>query len=170
MKDFRMLFTTFIFIGIMLFIPKKLFAQHGPSYNMEFVRAIQFKSEDRNHILVVFKVIPTIKKFKLILSMKVTYEIGQGEKSVNVQKQTKDNIRIVIYGKDLAEKNKKLYALIKDQIQLETDEDVRLITFDFYDITTELINKMSITYGLWESNNPDIRNEARYNFTVEQVD
>ena len=102
--------------------------------------------------------------------MKVTYEIGQQEKVVDVQKQVEDNIRIGIYGSDIAEKNIKLYDLIKANVQLDKDEDVYFITFDFYDITTEHIDNMSILYGLWESNNQNIRNEKKYNFKVEQID
>jgi len=137
---------------------------------MDFVRAVQFNSGERNHILTIFKVTPTIKRFKLILSMKVTYEIGREENVVDVQKQKEDNIQIVIYGNDIAEKNQKLYDLIKDKVQLDKTKDVYLITFDFYDITTEHIDNMSIMYGLWESNNPNIRNEIKYDFKVEQID
>jgi hypothetical protein len=137
---------------------------------MEFIRAVQFNSDEHNHILTIFKVTPTIKKFKLILSMKVTYEIAQKEISVDVQKQAEDNIRIVIYGKDVKEKNQMVYDLIRDKIQLDNNEDLYLVTFDFYDITREKIDNMSITYGLWESNNMNIRNEKRYDFNVEKIE
>lgn len=170
MKDYRIIFATLILSGIMLWTPEKIFARKKTSYNMEFVHSVQLKSENRNHILVVFKVIPTIKKFKLILSMKVAYEIGQGEQVIDIQKQNENNIRITIYGNTIAERNKKLYELIKDKIQLNTDKDIRFIVFDFFDITAEPVDKMSITYGLWESNNPDVRNESTYNFDVEQID
>ncbi len=136
---------------------------------MEFVRAMQLMSEGSNHILTVFKVTPTIRRFRLIMSIRVTYEIGHGEKVVDVMKQKEDNIRFTVYGKDIAEKNRQLYELTKDKARLDTDENLYLLAFDFYDITTEDIDKMSITYGLWESNHPDTRNETRYDFSVDQM-
>ena len=157
------------FVGILLFGSSCLFAQENSSHTMNFVRAVQFESEGRNHILVVFKVVPIISNFKLILSMRVAYSIGHGEKVVDIQKQKEDNIRIVVYGKDIEKRNEKLYNLIKDRVHVENAENVRFITFDFYDVTEEKIDRMKITYGLWESGNSNIRNEQEYNFTVDQI-
>ncbi|MCX6246623.1 MAG: hypothetical protein NTW10_02715 [Bacteroidetes bacterium] len=84
MRNYGKLIWTIFFVGMIVFVPKTQFAQKKASYNMDFLRAVQFKTGERNHILTIFKVTPTIKKFKLILSMKVTYEIGQQEKVEDV--------------------------------------------------------------------------------------
>lgn len=170
MRLLNKIFWILILFWFIIFIPKALFAQKKSSYNIEFVHAVQYGSDDNNHILTVFKVTPTIKKFKLILSMKVTYEIGKEEKIVDIQKQQENNIRISIYGKTLPEKNPKLYEMIKGKINLETKEDISFIIFDFFNVTIEQIDKMSITYGLWESNNQNVRNEKRFDFNVEQIE
>lgn len=167
MRYYTGLFRILAFVSLLTITAKDNFAQEKSSYDMKFVHAMQFDKHDDNHILTVFEVTPTVNDFKLILSMRVIYEIGQGEKIVDVQKQKEDNIRIVIYGKTLPEKNPTLYNQIKDKINL--DDEVRLITFDFYDITTEPVDRMSITYGLWESHDSDIRTEKRYDFNVEQM-
>lgn len=170
MKCYKPLFRVIILIGIFLLVSETNFGEKKSSYKMEFIRAVQFNTDVHNHILAIFKVTPTIKRFKFILSMKVTYGIGQGEIIVDVQKQKEDNIRIGVYGNDVKEKNQMVYDLIKDKIQLDNNEDFYLITFDFYDITREKIDNMSIIYGLWESNNTNIRNEQRYDFKVEKID
>ena len=85
MKISRPLVRMLFFVGILLFGSSCLFAQENSSHTMNFVRAVQFESEGRNHILVVFKVVPIISNFKLILSMRVAYSIGHGEKVVDIQ-------------------------------------------------------------------------------------
>jgi hypothetical protein len=105
----------------------------------------------------------------MIMSMRVTYEIGQGAKVIDVQKQKEDNIRITIYGKELAQKNPKLYDMVKDNLNLKTEEDVRLIVFDFYNITKEQVGNMTMIYGLWEDKNEDIRNETTFTFKVDNI-
>lgn len=101
--------------------------------------------------------------------MRVTYEIGQGAKIIDVQKQKEDNIRITIYGKDLAQKNSKLYDIVKDRLNLNTEEDVRLIVFDFYNITKAQVDNMTMIYGLWEGKNEDVRNEKTFTFKVDSI-
>ncbi|MEI7978109.1 MAG: hypothetical protein WCI53_04630 [Bacteroidota bacterium] len=145
-------------------------AQQNSTYNIDFVKSVQYTSDSINHILAILKVTPTVKDFKMILSMRVTYEIGQGEKVVNLQIQSEHNIIISIYGKDLQQKNIKLYNLIKDSVNLNTSEDTHLIVFDFHDITKTQIDNMTIKYGLWEGINEDIRNEKTFNFKVNKID
>lgn len=155
----------FLFVSA-LFISSHHSAQVS-TYNLEFIRALQTTTSNANHILAIFKVTPTVPDFKLVLSMRVIYGIGQGEKTVNIQKQKEDNIRISIYGSDVAEKHKRIYELIKDKVNMSAEKDIRLLVFDFYNITKEKIDTMTITYGLWESNNTDIRNEKKFDFKVE---
>ncbi len=150
-----------------LLVPKSSFAQEQASYSMDFLRAVQITKEDKNYIIVVFRVTPTIEDFKLIMSMRVFYELGNGEKMIDVQKQKEDNIKIQIFGKDIESKNKAMYNLIKSRLSGEILEKESLIVFQFSDVTKEKVEKMSMTYGLWETKDSNIRHEKRYDFNVE---
>ena len=100
--------------------------------------------------------------------MKVTYAIQNSKDTINVLKQNEDNIQIHIYSKDSININhKNIFDFIKGKVNLNTKDDLRFIVFRFYNVTQEYVNKMSITYGLWESNNSNIRNECKYEFGVE---
>jgi len=87
---------------------------------MEFVRSAQFSTEKGNQIITVFKVTPTIKDFKLILSMKITFDIGAGEETIIIDEQNKigKKIQILVFDNKIEKMNKQLYDLLKDSIQL----------------------------------------------------
>jgi len=159
-----------LMVGMITVLPLRNYAQESSTYKMKFVRACQDSSDKGNYIMAVFSVLPTIKDFKLILSMKVTYALGHEKENVRVLKQNEDNIKIVIYGNSVKEKNTLIYDFIKDSVQLEAQEDLRLIVLYFGNVTKEKVDEMSITYGLWESDNPDVRHENKYDFKVENVD
>ncbi len=169
MKQIKNIFSVLSLI-LSLTSPAVMSSQQTPTYKIDFVRSAQFTSGDQNHILVILAVTPTVKNFKMILSMRVTYEIGQGTKVIDVLKQKEKNIRITIYGKDIPEKDQKIFNLIKDRINMNAAEDMSLIVFDFYNITKEKVDSMSIIYGLWEGKNEDIRNEKTFTFKVDNID
>ena len=156
-----------LIVGLTI-LSKYCIGQNSSSYKMDFVRACIDSSNNKKTITAVFSIRPTVKKFKLILSMKVTYAIQNGKDTINVLKQNEDNIRIIIYGKDSTNvTHKTFYDFIKGKVNLNTKDDLRFIVFRFNNVTHEYVNKMSITYGLWESNNSDVRNESKYEFDVE---
>ena len=161
--------TSFVLLLGLISFPSLIFAQLEPTYKMEFVKSVQIQSPDKNNILAFFKVTPLIKDFKFVLSMRVTYEIGQGAKTINVQKQKEDKIRFTVYGKDMPQKYPKTYDLIKDKLRLDSLEDPYILKFDFFNITKTQIDTMTILYGLWEGEKMDIRNEKTFNFKVEQI-
>ncbi len=143
------------------------YAQKPSSYKMDFIRACTDSSEKENYIIAVFKVLPIINDFKLILSMRVIYAFGHRKENIVVLKENEDSIKIIIYGKSVEEKSKWMYNFIKDKVDLKTEQDLRLIVFYFKNLTNKKVDEMSITYGLWESNNDKIRNENKYDFKVE---
>jgi hypothetical protein len=156
-----------LLVGLTI-LSKYCIGQQSSSYKMDFVRACIDSSNGKKVITAVFSVRPTVKKFKLILSMKVTYAIQNGKDTINVLKQNDDNIQISIYGKDSTNiTHKTFYDFIKGKVNLNTKDDLRFIVFRFNNVTQDYINKMSITYGLWESNNSNERNETKYEFGVE---
>ena len=122
----KQLKNTFRILALVTFIalPAVIWSQEPLTYKMDLVRAVQFTSENQHHILTILKVTPTVKDFKMIMSMRVTYEIGQGSKVIDVQKQKEDKISIAIYGTDMAQKNSKLFELVQDRLNLNTQEDV----------------------------------------------
>ncbi len=171
MNFYKQNIAIFFFTALVTLIPKIDFAQNPTTYKMDFIRACSDSSKKGRNIMTVFKVTPTIKDFKLILSMRVFYELANGKEILSVIKQNEDNIKIIIFGKNIKEKNKFVYEFIKDKVEIEKEnEDVYFIALVFYNLTKEDVEKMSITYGLWESDNPDVRNENKYNFIVEKVD
>lgn len=104
------------------------------------------------------------------MSMKVTYGIGKDSITIDVQKQKEDNIQFIIYGKDITEKNPKLFNIIKDDLKLSLTDDEYIIVFNFFNVTTTHIDSMSIKYGLWEGKKQDIRNEQTFSFKVNQLE
>lgn len=160
----------FVIISLIAFLPKKDFAQEPTTYKMDFVRACSDSSKNGKNILTLFKVTPIVKDFKLVLSMRVFYQLEKEKEILSFLKPNEDNIGIVVYGRNVQEKNKFVYDFIKDRIDLEKENDeVYFIAFIFHNITKEIVEKMSITYGLWESDNLNVRHEKRYDFMVEQV-
>ncbi len=100
--------------------------------------------------------------------MRVTYALQNGKDTVNVLKENEDHIQMAIYGKDSTNiRHKAFYDFIKGKVDLNTKNDLQFIVFRFNNVTQEFIHKMSITYGLWESNNSNIRNERKFEFDVE---
>ena len=85
-----------VIVGLTI-LSKYCIGQNSSSYKMDFVRACVDSSKKNKLITAVFSVRPTVRKFKLILSMKVTYAIQNGKDTINVLKQNEDNIQIVVH-------------------------------------------------------------------------
>ncbi|PBQ30635.1 hypothetical protein CNR22_02220 [Sphingobacteriaceae bacterium] len=144
-------------------------SQKDSSYSMELIRAVQFNSGGQHRILTFLKVTPTVPDFKLILSMKLSYEVGQGMKVIDLQKQQANQIRLTVYGNTMVEKYKPMYELIKEKVDFTKDQNIRIILFDFTDISKSPIDNMTMIYGLWEGKNEDIRNETKFTVNVEPI-
>ena len=74
-------------------------AQDSSTYKLEFVRAGWFVKDSHNMVVVVLKVTPTSPDFKPVLSFKLSYDIGDGERSMAVSDNP--DIRITVYGNDV---------------------------------------------------------------------
>src|SRR5690606_13557794 len=87
----RILIYTFqlLTLAILIVLSPAVWSQQNSTYKMDLVRSVQFTSDHQNHLLAILKVTPTVKDFKMILSMRVTYEIGQGTKTIDLQRQKK---------------------------------------------------------------------------------
>ena len=139
-----------------------------PSYTMKFIRAVHPDSADKHSVLVLLQITPTHPKdFKLILSMRVTYRVGdEALQMVDVGRQLEPKIRIAIYGGNVREQSAFVYSLLKDRIDFASAADSKILAFYFTNISEDPVSSMYMRYGLWESNNPNIRLEKDFEFSV----
>ena len=165
-KQFLILLSTFLLIN------SKTIAQTNINrkFNLTFIKAFYNDTVNKKDLMVVFAVTPIkMKDFPPVLSMKLTYKIGDTgvEQIANLQKPQGQFIQTTIYGKDVNEKNPRIYNFIHEKFDLLKLEDIMIIEFNFKDITDKKISTMSIKYGLWEKRNNDERMEETFNFKVE---
>jgi hypothetical protein len=144
-----------------------LAAQDSSTYKLDFVRAGWFVKDSHNMVVVVLKVTPTSPDFVPVLSFKISYDIGDGERSMAVSDNP--DIRITVYGNDVETKSKVIHRFVKDHVDLENEKDILLLRFDFRDLTPERVQDMWFKYGLWEGENNEIRHEKEFRFPVEDM-
>lgn len=137
--------------------------QESSSYKMTLEKVIDYKK--KNKVSVILKVSPTIEDFKLIVSTKVEYSFGRKKLKTNIQKDP--NVHITVYGDSFLMKNAKLFKPIKKD--LEVDKDEFLLVFTFSNIKGKHLAEGHLKYGLWESNNSDIRNEQTFIFGEDKI-
>jgi len=118
-------------------------------------------------VVVVLKVTPTSLDFVPVLSFKLSYDIGDGERSMAVSDNP--DIRITVYGNDVETKSKVIHRFVKDRVDLENEKDILLLRFDFRDLTPDRVQHMWFKYGLWEGENDEIRHEKEFRFAVDDL-
>lgn len=143
-------------------------AQDSSTYKLEFVRAGWFVKDSHNMVVVVLKVTPTSPDFKPVLSFKLSYDIGDGERSMAVSDNP--DIRITVYGNDVESKSKVIHRFVKDRVDLENEKDILLLRFDFRDLTPDRVTDMWFKYGLWEGEHDEIRHEKEFRFAVDDLE
>ncbi|MBP8823719.1 MAG: hypothetical protein KBH07_08755 [Flavobacteriales bacterium] len=134
---------------------------------MEFVRAGQVKLADHSLVTVILKVMPLTDDFKLVLSMRVGYDMGNGAAEVDVEKG--NNIRFTVYDTALHEMSKKLRQFIAARTELKSKKNFFLLRMDFRVPRDERVERMKLQYGLWEGKNDEIRHEQMFDFVVEDA-
>ncbi len=117
--------------------------------------------------MAIFKVTPHVEDFRLVVSMKVTYDMGHGEMVVDIMKGQK--VRITVYGKSVREKDPNLYAFIKDSVDVDSEGPMHLLRFDFLDPPEGKVERMKVKYGLWEGAHDSVRHESEFDFVVEPL-
>ena len=155
------------FITLFLMISASASAQTSPTYDLNFLRAKFTGKKHSKNVLAVFQVISKDdNNFPPVLSMKLTYSVGTGEEqSFDIQKSNA-RIRITIWGKNIEEKDPAIHNFIKDKL-LQTDKQYLILAFYVDDVSKSDFDQMTMTYGLWEKNNMDLRIEKKFQFTVE---
>ncbi len=143
-------------------------AQDSTTYKLDFVRAGWFVKDSHNMVVVVLKVTPTSPDFVPVLSFKISYDIGDGERSMAVSDSP--DIRITVYGNDVESKSKVIHRFVKDRVDLENEKDILLLRFDFRDLTPDRVTDMWFKYGLWDGENNEIRHEKEFRFAVDDLE
>lgn len=162
MKHHYALFIVFLFI-----IPKYNFAQQKATYNIEFVKA-KWLGPPSNDILVVFQVTPIdMKDWLPIFSEKITYSIDNGKDTTLRILNKASNISAELSDTNVKYRNNQTYEMVKDNLFHFSGIDILFITFNFHDRVAIKPKKMSVTYGMWEKNNQNVRVEKKYDFNVE---
>ncbi len=169
LKRNHVLKALFLITTVVLFGCVTPYVPTTPGYNLNLIGAVTTDSTDQNDVLAVFAVTPINEEdFRPVLSMKITYKVdGEEEKVVDLQRQTEKKVRVIIYGKNVQEKDPMIYQLVKDKVDLAGKKDLFLLAFSFNDISKNKVNKMNIRYGLWEKRNNSIRFEQDFNVDVQ---
>ena len=154
-----------LFAAVLSSLPT--FAQDTTTYKLDFVRAGWFVKDSHSMVVVVLKVTPTSLDFVPVLSFKLSYDIGDGERSMAVSDNP--DIRITVYGNDVETKSKVIHRFVKDRVDLENEKDILLLRFDFRDLTPDRVQHMWFKYGLWEGENDEIRHEKEFRFAVDDL-
>lgn len=163
MKHIKILTTIFTLLFTMTYTINSTMAQESSSYTMNLVKVIDHKK--KNSVSVILKVSPTIEDFKLIVSGKIEYAFGRKKIKSNLQKDP--NTQITVYGSDFYTKAPKLFKPIKGDIEMKENEI--LLVFTFSNIKGKNLAEGYLKYGLWESNNPDIRHEQIFEFDENEI-
>ena len=154
--------------GIVRFKPGKCFSDK-PSYSLRFLKAVLTGSSDKKDVMLLFYATPNNDKmdWSPVLSMKITYSLNKGpEKTIDVLKK-ENNATITVYDGSLTEKKPELYEMIKEKLRYIRSDDFLILAFNLRDISSETIEQMTFTYGLWEKNDQDMRVERKYQFGVD---
>ena len=152
-----------------ILLTQGLYGQNSPTYELNFVKAKFTSTKGKKDVVAVFQILPKDdKNFPPILSMGLTYSIGEDgpEKRIDIMK-SENQARITIHDHNIKQRDSALYDFIKDNL-LENDDRYLILAIYLDNISKKDFNKMTITYGLWEKNNPSVREEKRFEFTVEE--
>ena len=146
-----------------------IYGQVSPTYELNFVKAKFTSQRGNKDIVAIFQVLTKDEKdFPPILSMGLTYSIGENgpEKRIDILK-SEGQARITIHGSNIKEKDPSLYDFIKDNL-IETVDRYLILAIYLDNVSKKDFKKMTITYGLWEKNNPSVREEKKFEFSVEE--
>lgn len=163
MIHLKLIFIASIILLTLTFSNHYALGQENSSYEMSLIKVID--KEVEKEVVVILKVSPTIENFKLIVSGRIEYTFGRKTIQSNIQKDP--NTQIVVYGQDIPTKAPELYNLIKEGLKI--GEDDFLLVFNFSNIKGKDLAEGSFKYGLWESNNSEIRNEQTFIFGENEI-
>jgi len=164
-------------MSVLLLAVQTIYAQDDPTYNIKFVKAIWVAGSIRvdpwsnsladSNIIAVFELTPTdMKDWSPVFSEKLAYSFDD-KKEIKALLLHQKTISVVFYGKNVKEKDQRIYEMVKDDIANYKGDEMLFIAFNFRNPCFRKPNKMSMTYGMWQKNNTDVRIEKKYDFKVE---
>lgn len=156
-------------ILIVLFFSTFLYAQNteSQSYDLDFLAAKYVDSLKPKQIILIFKYQPKPgKKFEPVISMRITYKLGDENKEKTEIFDKNGKFSIVAYDKKIKDKAPQLYKLIKDKMNIDQEEEYGIIVFYLNGITKKYVDKMTFKYGLWEPDNIERRIEKDYDIAI----
>ncbi len=166
MKNYFTILKCILFAGLFISMAKNALGQE-PLYNIKFIKAGQFSNGNHSRISAVFLVTPKeLKDFPPVVSTKVIYSLGdEPERKADIMHN--DNVNITVYDKNIKEKSAEIFELVKDQIDLNSNDRMSIFVFNFRELPLKPVEKMTMTYGFWEKNDQNVRVEKKYSFNVE---
>lgn len=157
-----------LLLGLMALVGSFPAVGQTPStYKMEFACAGQVQLADHGLVTVILKVTPLTDDFRLVLSMRVGYDMGNGAAEVDVEKG--NNVRFTVYDTAMREMGRKLRQFIAARTDLKSTKNFFLLRMDFRIPKDERVEHMKLRYGLWEGKNDEVRHEQDFDFAVEEA-
>ena len=166
--------TRTVFVLFLLLAGQTLLGQapEVSKYNMELGSMIRSgEPQQYNDIQASLLLTPKdTADYPPVLSMRIGYRVNDQDSItyIDIGKQQPQQVRLTIYGETLPEKNPKLYARIGSKLDFEKQQDLMILFFEFRNLSREKIQKVSITYGVWEKNNLERRVEETFSMEFEE--
>ena len=162
----KRIYLIIIFVHILVI---KSFCQDIEKFNLDYIASDYIDTISKKSVIVVLAATPIKEKdFPPILSMKLTYKVNDEnhETVIDIMKQEKKRITLVIYGNEVKTKSQEIFELVKDKVNLDTDKRVILLAFKLEDISDTPIEYLTLWYGLWEKKNSNKRTEKMFKFNI----
>lgn len=159
-------------LSLSLFLPAVLLtanlaAQDSATYKMDLIRAGWVGPAGRAYMVLVFGITPLVPDFELVLSMKFTYDVGQGEVVLDEHSR---KIRMAVYdAKSVHEKDPKVYRFVRDKVDLNAHPDMFLLRVDLRGIAPEGLAQARVKYGLWEGPGSTVRRERWFECALDNL-
>lgn len=160
------LFRTILAALLLTSVEGSLFGQVGDNIDIRFLKASFIDTISRKELVAVFLVSThDTASFppQVMLPPKCTVFENGREKVVLL---TQNMLAVSIDGEDISDKNKVVYNLIKDQINLKSLDHSLIVTYTISNIHYTF-KRMSLTPAFREKRNNSMRVEKRCEFTMQ---
>lgn len=158
----------FATLTVLLLVACAAFGQEPTpgKYRLELLSMIRSDStRGANDIQASILVTPLVDEdWPPVLSMRIGFKINEADSIsyIDIQNHAPQKVRLTVYDRSVAEKNAKLYAHIRSKLDLVKDDDLMILWFECRDLHKEAIQRIEISYGLWEKNDLQQRVEERF--------
>lgn len=143
-------------------------AQNSGAYQLRFIKAKAVEALNEREVVVLFEVCCTNSKAALpVICPVVKYRIGaELERTVNLT--TDEDVRAVVYGKNIEEKAPLIYDYVKDKVNIKSADFREVLAFYVRVQPDDDFDKMSFACALSNNGNQKSGRERRFEFPVGQ--